>query len=208
MNVAETPTVPAPFELSGGNLCLDFVNTWGDRSRPDADLLVSYTALLGFARQAGVLDLEQWQRLTERAQENPGTGAWVLKTATDFREAAYGLFAGRARGRPIASGDLLPVNAALRETLPQRRLATDGENLEWVWCDPAESLASPLWPIVLSAAELLTSSDLPRVRQCDGARCTWLFLDHSRSRSRRWCSMASCGNRAKARRHYQRRGPN
>jgi len=45
---------------------------------------------------------------------------------------------------------------------------------------------------------------LGRVRECDGAACTWLFLDQSRNRSRRWCSMESCGNRAKARRHYHR----
>jgi predicted RNA-binding Zn ribbon-like protein len=62
-----------------------------------------------------------------------------------------------------------------------------------------------LRPIARSAAELLTSETLSRVRECGGATCTWLFLDASRNRSRRWCSMESCGNRAKARRHYRRR---
>ncbi|HXO42658.1 MAG TPA: CGNR zinc finger domain-containing protein, partial [Thermoanaerobaculia bacterium] len=55
-----------------------------------------------------------------------------------------------------------------------------------------------------SAAELLTSDKWRRVRECAGSDCTWLFLDRSRNRSRRWCAMQTCGNRAKARRHYRR----
>jgi predicted RNA-binding Zn ribbon-like protein len=62
-----------------------------------------------------------------------------------------------------------------------------------------------MWPVVHSAAELLTSPHLDRVRQCaDDRGCGFLFFDTSRNGSRRWCSMESCGNRAKARRHYQR----
>ena len=64
---------------------------------------------------------------------------------------------------------------------------------------------APLWPIARSAAHLLTSAELTRVRECDGTSCNWLFFDRSRGGSRRWCSMESCGNRAKARRHYRRR---
>jgi predicted RNA-binding Zn ribbon-like protein len=52
---------------------------------------------------------------------------------------------------------------------------------------------------------LLTSDQVHRIAQChDADGCGWLFLDHSRSRARQWCSMADCGNRAKARRHYRR----
>jgi predicted RNA-binding Zn ribbon-like protein len=59
--------------------------------------------------------------------------------------------------------------------------------------------------ILRSAAELLTAAELPQVRECAGSDCTWLFLDRSRNRSRRWCPMETCGNRAKAHRHYRRR---
>jgi len=59
-------------------------------------------------------------------------------------------------------------------------------------------------PVVVSAIELLTSPDLGRVKMCPAARCAWLFLDDSRNGSRRWCSMETCGNRAKARLHYDR----
>ena len=62
-----------------------------------------------------------------------------------------------------------------------------------------------LWPIVESAAELLTSERRSRIGQCaDDRGCGWLFLDATKNRSRRWCAMGDCGNRAKARRHYLR----
>ena len=66
---------------------------------------------------------------------------------------------------------------------------------------PAESL---LAPVLWSAGDLLTGARRARVRQCANPRCLWLFLDDSKSGNRRWCSMASCGNRAKAHRHYAR----
>jgi predicted RNA-binding Zn ribbon-like protein len=61
-----------------------------------------------------------------------------------------------------------------------------------------------LWPVLQSAAELLTSDEIHQVRECNSDRCTWLFVDRSRTHRRRWCDMKTCGNRAKARRHYQR----
>jgi predicted RNA-binding Zn ribbon-like protein len=61
-----------------------------------------------------------------------------------------------------------------------------------------------LCAVALSAAELLTSDRVDRVRECASETCSWLFLDGSRNRRRKWCDMASCGNRAKARRYYAR----
>jgi len=79
---------------------------------------------------------------------------------------------------------------------------TDGA-WRWEFVD-GEELDSMLWPIVRDAAELLTSRDFDRVTECSGSDCTWLFADKSRNRSRRWCDMAECGNRSKARRFYRR----
>ena len=63
-----------------------------------------------------------------------------------------------------------------------------------------------LWPVVWSAANLLTSRILERVGQCaDDRGCGWLFMDLSRNRSRRWCDMKDCGNRDKVRRYYARK---
>jgi len=61
------------------------------------------------------------------------------------------------------------------------------------------------WLIVRSAADLLTSDKLHDVRACSAEDCRWLFLDISKNHSRRWCDMETCGNQAKARRHYRRK---
>jgi len=67
-----------------------------------------------------------------------------------------------------------------------------------------ERLTSMLWPVAVSAAGLLTSPQLVRLRDCANTACGWLFIDHSKNASRRWCDMGECGNRAKARRFRER----
>jgi predicted RNA-binding Zn ribbon-like protein len=59
--------------------------------------------------------------------------------------------------------------------------------------------------VALEVVEFLTSGQIDRVRACANPRCGWMFVDTSRNRARRWCEMATCGNRAKARAHYARR---
>lgn len=63
-----------------------------------------------------------------------------------------------------------------------------------------------VWPIAVSAVELALSEHLGRVRRCPGddGRCGWLFVDLSKSGTRRWCSMRTCGSRLKSRRQVER----
>jgi predicted RNA-binding Zn ribbon-like protein len=199
------PTGPlGPFELSGGALCLDFANTWGDRGRPESEGLHSYRELVAFALQAEALESEEAEALLQQAGWDAEAAEQAFAEARRLRESLYRLFSARAAGRRPPAGDLERLNAYLPEALAGLRLAPKGEGYAWRGADGGEALTSALRPVVRSAAELLTSSELDRVRECDGASCTWLFLDRSRNRSRRWCSMESCGNRAKARRHYHR----
>ncbi|HVI75944.1 MAG TPA: CGNR zinc finger domain-containing protein, partial [Anaeromyxobacteraceae bacterium] len=86
-----------------------------------------------------------------------------------------------------------------------RRLSSGAGCCALGW-DEAVALDAPWWPVLAAAADLLASrDDLARVRVCgmsEAGECGWLFLDRTKARSRRWCSMKDCGNRAKARRHY------
>jgi len=193
------------FELSAGALCLDFANSWGDRRRPESDRLAGYPALLDFGVESGLLAGSAAARLLRQARRDPHAATRTFTAAIALREALYRIFSAQARGRRAQPADLGAVNRALQAALPHLRVTRRGEGYAWNWDENgADALAAPLRPIARSAAELLTSDDLARVRECDGATCTWLFLDESRNRSRRWCSMESCGNRAKARRHYHR----
>jgi predicted RNA-binding Zn ribbon-like protein len=128
----------------------------------------------------------------------------ATRAARDLREALYDIFSARAHDQNVPGQALECLNGALKEALPNLCLGLQGNALVWHWQGEGRALTSPLWPIARAAADLLTGESAAPVRECGGAACTWLFLDHSRGRSRRWCSMASCGNRAKARRHYHR----
>ena len=204
MDALPAPTSPATFDLTGGDLALDFANTWGDRNRPGTDDLQSYGHLLAFARQTALLAPGVAEALAARALSEPEEAEAALGAARALREALYGLFSARAQGRAVPAEDLAALNRALREALPHLTIVGDTAPPAWRWRDGERHLASPLWPIARAAAELLTRDPSAPVRECGGSQCTWLFLDHSRGRSRRWCSMTSCGNREKARRHYRR----
>lgn len=193
------------FDLTGRALCLDLANTWEDRGRPETDRLGTYPDLLAFGRQAGVLDAAAAADLARLERRDPAGAAAALETTRALRERLYRIFAAVAGGGDPEPADLEGLNEALGNALPGLRVIAAGDRFTWGWSPAPRSLLVPLRPIALSAAELLTSDELDRVRQCDGRRCTWLFLDRSRNRARRWCSMATCGNRAKARRHYRRR---
>jgi predicted RNA-binding Zn ribbon-like protein len=89
--------------------------------------------------------------------------------------------------------------------MPHHRLTAVQTEFVWQWDEDATDLDRVLWPIAQSAAELLTSPELARVRECAKEHCNWLFVDRSKNRSRRWCDMQECGNVAKVRRYRSRK---
>ena len=196
----------ASLKLIGGRLCLDFVNTvdWHGSDHPK-EWLTSFDELVKWAAHAGAIDQQTAESLMVEGRARPAEAAAVLREAVALREAMFRLFAAVAAGREPPADDLEHLNRALARTLPRRRLKARAGGFDWVWADDDGTvLERPLWPILASAAELLTSGDVARVRRCADDECGWLFVDMSRNRSRRWCSMEDCGNRAKARRHHRR----
>jgi predicted RNA-binding Zn ribbon-like protein len=194
------------FKLSEGLLCLDFANTWGNHLDPGSDRLGEYPQVLGFARQAGLVDQETAVALREAAHARPEEARRALRFARELRQAIYRILSAKANRRDLPTEDLDQINANVGDALRRRRLELRDGLIRWGWVamDGAD-LNAPIWPIIESAVRLFTSEDFERVRECDARDCNWLFLDRSHGRSRRWCSMKSCGNRAKARRHYQRK---
>ena len=72
----------------------------------------------------------------------------------------------------------------------------------WALSDLKLEVASLLAPVIWAAGDLLIEPSRIKVRRCANDECVWLFLDDSKSGTRRWCDMKACGNRAKAHRHY------
>jgi predicted RNA-binding Zn ribbon-like protein len=191
--------------LVGGRLCLDFVNTVAWRAAEESEeRLRTYDDLVEWGRVAGLVKPRAAAALRRRAQQDPDEAAATLAQARLLREALYRLLSRlRARRAPEVA-DRHVLQAALAETPARRRLAWRDGAYAWDVDAADGDLGRLLWPIVWSAADLLVEGETGRIKECAGARCGWLFFDSSRNRSRRWCSMRDCGNRAKVRRHYER----
>jgi predicted RNA-binding Zn ribbon-like protein len=193
------------FKLLGGRLCLDFANTvdWRGSDEP-VEFLTSYSELVAWSQQVGVLTEHQAQLLRQEAAGRPLDAVAVLERATALRETIYRILSAISHGYAPQGADLAILNAELSRALAQSRIVSAAEGFVWDWAGGEDTLDRMLWPVVHDAANLLTAEELSRVGQCSDDRCGWLFLDMSRNHSRRWCSMEDCGNRAKARRHYRR----
>ncbi|MBW8725690.1 MAG: CGNR zinc finger domain-containing protein [Inquilinus limosus] len=191
-----------PPKRLGGSLSLDFVNTeaWRGDVPQRGERLTGYGEIALWAGHVGILDRAGVRRLMQEALLRPDAAADVLATALRLRDAL-----GRILTAPVKTSaeDLAVLNAVLARAPTRTGLAASKSGFAWTMTE-TDPLEQPLWPVVWDAAELLVSGRAERVGCCSDPDCAWVFLDTSRNRSRRWCSMADCGNRNKARRHYQR----
>jgi predicted RNA-binding Zn ribbon-like protein len=192
------------FKFAGGRPCLDFTNTFSGRRADPTERLLTYRDLAAWGRQADALNDEEARRLTRIAAQHPLDAARTLSEAVALRDALYRIFSAVIDGSTAAEADLMILNRALSRALDQQRIVSRPQGFAWEWA-AGDRLDRMLWPVLRSAADLLVSDDVHRVRRCASESCDWLFLDASRNRSRRWCDMRDCGNRAKARRYYARR---
>jgi predicted RNA-binding Zn ribbon-like protein len=193
--------------LAGGHPALDFVNTLaGLRSTgplPRDEHLHSYGDLLTFGLRTGTLSDEAAARLAREARLRPADAEAALGAALELRALIEDAF------RPLAEGDR-PEEHLLRElrdadgiALRHAELVPAGASYEWEWSSDTRELEAPLWPLAHGAVELLKSGSLERLKGC--GRCRWLYLDLSKNRSRRWCSMEGCGTDEKKERYIERR---
>jgi len=183
-----------------------FVNTvaWRLRASPE-ERLSSPEALLEWLGTNGIGYKTALEELSEAWRSRPAEGAVFYEMAIRFREAIYDILIAKMRGNEPLQPTLGLFNELLTSPRPGLRLEWDRNALVWSMRHGRASPLDLLGPIAFSASELMTGSKAGKVRQCEDDRgCGWLFVDESRSQRRRWCSMGDCGNRAKARRHYQR----
>jgi len=191
----------------GGHPALDFINTLAGLLStgpvPADEHLRSYGDLLTFGVRAGTLPEQTADGLTREARLRPADASVALDAALELRALLERVF------RPLAEGNRPPddVLRALRKAdevaLRQAELVPAATRYAWSWRADTRELEAPLWPLAHGAVELLTSESLERLKGCK--RCRWLFLDVSKNRSRRWCSMEGCGTDEKKERYIERR---
>ena len=199
-----------PYEISGGHLALDFVNTVdARRSAAPRELLRAWDNLVAWSARTRAVNAAAARRLLAEGAHRPEEAAAVLRRSRFLRETLFSVFEAVSAARPAPREACAVLNDAMM-LVGRRRLVPGSRSFSFTWHHPEGAIDVMLPPVIAAAAELLTTpSLLQRVRVCASAdRCAWLFLDTSRNGSRRWCDMSICGNRAKARRHYQRAAAN
>jgi predicted RNA-binding Zn ribbon-like protein len=213
------------FELVAGVLCLDFVNTVGDRGgtwQYVRNYLQRYEDVVSWGLQAQVLAEREAAAMRALAFKRYEQSAAALARAVELRETLHTVFAPIAAGRPIRREALAALNALTAPLLAKSQLAIAPDGLACRWQFNANAPSAPpampppdadaaaaavglfdrvAWSVARSATELLTSADLRHVHQCALETCGWLFLDVSKNKTRRWCAMKMCGNKAKVRHH-------
>ena len=188
-----------------GALCLDFCNSGqGMRDHPGAEWLGDFGDLLDWLEAQGALGAEQAKRLRRAAHAAPEAAARQWARAIELRESLHRLLEACALARTPAREDLARLEREHALSAAFTRLRWNDGRAAWTVDSSASELGAVLQPVVQSAADLLTSARLARVRRCGNPTCSWLFIDETRNRSRRWCEMASCGNVLKVRRHRER----
>lgn len=188
----------------GGRPSLDFINTEGGSRNGPPDWLESYADVVGWSASEGLLSVEEATVLLAKASSKPEAANEVFDRVIELREGLFRVFHSIRNDLEPAERDLAVIDRELSSALARLKLTPSGNRFEWRFVGGESELDRVLWPIVRDAADVLSSDVIERVEECDGDNCTWLFVDTSRNHSRRWCKMGDCGNRAKARRYYQR----
>jgi predicted RNA-binding Zn ribbon-like protein len=180
-------------KLIGERLCLDFTNTVGGRKGSEIVLekLKTYDDLLTWSVHVGILNHREAESLKKTGSPN------IVKRALHLREAIYRICIAAMKKKSPDASDMTLLNNEIRQA--RKREFIDSK-FQLRAKSTNKDVDRMLWPVALSAAQLLTTDDLKRLQQCDGEGCGWLFVDTSKNHTRQWCDMSDCGNREKVRR--------
>jgi predicted RNA-binding Zn ribbon-like protein len=188
------------------DLCLNFANTLSWRgSRPASETLCDLGHLLGWLEKSAGLGAAATQHIADWSRARPQRAAKFFAEAIALREVIFRVFTALATRDAVRRQDFAALNRALLQSTTRNRLGSRDGGYAWQVVTGRLDRVRPTVPVLLapvlwSAGDLMIKHD--DVRQCMNEKCLWLFLDRSKNGSRRWCDMRSCGNRAKARRHY------
>ena len=184
--------------------CLDLANTLAYRGSDPSESLHGFAELLKWGNDTGVIPANRANDLRAWSDRHPKRAVECFNEAIGLREKIYRVFHAIASGGNPDKADLDLLNRALRAAPSRVTLGREAGDFGWQVEESKPSAVSLLAPVLWSAADLLVGPQLAKLRECSNEKCLWLFLDDSKNGTRRWCSMQSCGNRAKAHRHYLR----
>jgi predicted RNA-binding Zn ribbon-like protein len=201
-----------PAFFVGEHLALDFLNTTATPRGELIEWLGDGNDLVDWLEQARAIEPAAATRIRESGRDALDK---VAGQAREFRQWLRGFVTARM-GKPLraTAAAVAPLNELLARDNSFQRVEAAGRDAEGGrrlrlrrvhrWEDPGELLG----PIAAAAADLICNQDFRLIRSCEGSACMLVFLDRTKAHARRWCSMAVCGNRAKAAAHRARRARN
>jgi predicted RNA-binding Zn ribbon-like protein len=194
---------PAPIFVAD-SLGLDFLNSIATPVDRPVEWLASGDDLLAWLEAAGLTPASVARGFHEGAM--PGELDAVAAQARALREWFRGFVAAHkgAALTPEALAELEPLNRVLSRDEQFGQIEGARGRLKFVMQRRWRSPDALLIPIANAIATVICNEDFAHIKACEGETCTLLFADHTRSRARRWCSMAVCGNRAKQAAHRGR----
>ena len=199
----ESPNDVTRMRLVGGSVALDFVNSRSGPpdGPPDDDALSSYPDVIAWSRYVDLVVEAEAATLRRLARDDPAAAQHAFADALRIRQDLDEIFRAIATGSSPSRRALESLRDAEVQALSNAQLEGDGP-YGWSWRRD-RSLGKPVRPVVHAAVDLLTDGLLNRLKQCGG--CRFLYIDESKNRSRRWCSMEDCGTNEKIRRYVARR---
>lgn len=180
--------------LDGGLLCLDFINTISDYTEDEP---VNY-----------ITNEEEWLTWLKRVKLIDGDfcgfekDSFSIDKILSVRETLYKLFASYVREEVIEKKILSQFNKDFSWMNKHLKFISQGNEITEILDYNKLSANDYLLPIIQSAKDLLVSKDLKHVKECPN--CGWIFLDKTKSNTRRWCNMKACGNKIKTQKYYRK----
>src|SRR5262249_41472906 len=179
------------WDFCGGHLAVDFTNTVGSRGGTPEEHFNTYADVLSWAKTRGAVTATVARGLRTAAERNGTQAREAVVEMRALRESLYQVLAAAGAGRTPPRADLARLNAHIEVACSRAHLAPQAGRLALAFDDSAQrSLSAPVTtPVVRAAIELLTSDNAARISLCADPECAWLFVDTTRSRTRRWCDM-------------------
>ena len=190
---------PGTLSLVAGELALDFTNTESGRGGAEHfDHLQTAGDFVAWAAHAKIIGARDATLARRIIKDQANLARHLVARGRLLRETIYRINSNVVAGKPPAKKLLHSLSVTHAEMLARATLTPHEDSYEWAWRPAAELTAAILGPITVSALELLLDADFSRIKQCRGNHCGWLFYDSTKNKSRQWCDMSVCGNRAKA----------
>ena len=198
------------WDYDAGHRALDFANTrdWHLSQHPK-DRLKSYEDFTDWAREGRLINSAQKRALDAEASAHPRQAEKALEEVRRFRDALQRVFDAQALDAKADPADLKLLKSHYARAATSASVDATGDEVALSWPEVSGDLEYPLSELAWISMGLLLSDERKMIGQCEDDRgCGFLFLDTSKNHSRRWCSMEGCGNRAKAKRHYDKASKN